>query len=190
VSDVVPGTGTLKQVAVLVATVATFLAPPTAGASASCRVPAGHVVATGRLAKVIAVPTPDGSALFACIRRSGRKVALDDGFSDARLAGRWVAWQRPGANGKWRIAVHDLRTGKERLVIGHVALGSLCLTTRGSIAWAQEQDSSDATPLYANELPTGGRLLDAADVDASSVDIAGRRVSWVAGGVERSAVLR
>jgi hypothetical protein len=178
----------LKQALLVIAAVIARAAP--ASASASCRVPGGHTVATGRVAKLIAVPTPDGSALFACIRRSGRKVALDDSFSDARVAGRWVAWQRPGLNGKWRIAVHDLRTGKERLVIGHVAGGSLCLTTRGSIAWAQEQDSSPATPLYANEVTSGGRLLDGGDVDATSVDIAGRRVSWVTGGVQHAAVLR
>src|SRR3954462_4543569 len=140
----------LKQAFAVIAASTALVTP--ASASASCRVPGGHTVATGRVAKLIAVPTPDGSALFACIRRSGRKVALDDGFTDARVAGRWVAWQRRGANGKWRIAVHDLRTGKERLVIGHVASGSLCLTARGSIAWAQQQESSEATPLYANEI--------------------------------------
>src|SRR4051794_4779180 len=188
VKVVVPKTGTLKQALVVIALLGAFA--PVASASASCRVPAGRTVATGRVAKLISVPTPDGSALFACIRRDGRKIALDDSFADARVAGRWVAWQRAGANGRWRIAVHDLRTGKERLVIGHVADGSLCLTTRGSIAWAQEQESSEATPLYANEIGSGGRLLDGGDVDSTSVDIGGRRVSWMSGGVERSALLR
>src|SRR4051794_7448581 len=126
--------------------------------AASCRIPSARVVATGEVAKLIAVPTPAGSALFACIRRSGRKVALDDSYSDARVAGRWVAWQRAGRGGKWRIVVHDLRAGKERLVIGHVAAHSLSLTARGSIAWAQEQYGSPATPLYANEVDDGGRL--------------------------------
>jgi hypothetical protein len=158
--------------------------------AASCSVPAGRTVATGRLAVLVSVPTPDGAALFACIRRSGRKIALDDGFGDARVAGRWVAWQRRPRSGRWRIVVHDLRTGKERLVIGRVAAHSLVLTSRGSIAWANELDGSTDTPLYANELEAGGRLLDDGAVDASSVDIAGRRVLWVSGGVERSAVLR
>lgn len=158
--------------------------------AASCRIPAGRVVATGAVAKLLAVPTPGGSALFACIRRSGRKVALDDSYSDARVAGRWVAWQRAGRGGKWRIAVHDLRTGKERLVIGHVAERSLRLTSRGSIAWAQAQDASPATPLYANEAEDGGRLLDGGAVDAASVDLAGRRLSWLSGGEPRSALLR
>jgi hypothetical protein len=167
--------------------VLTVLAP---GASAaSCRVPSGRVVATGEVAKLIAVPTPGGSALFACIRRTGRKIALDDSYSDARVAGRWVAWQRAGRAGKWRIAVHDLRTGKERLVIGHVAEHSLQLTARGSVAWAQEQDGSPATPLYANDVEDGGRLLDNGEVDAASVDLAGRRLSWLSGGEPRSALL-
>src|SRR3954452_14901861 len=107
--------------------------------AASCRIPSGRLVATGEVAKLIAVPTPAGSALVACIRRSGRKVALDDSFGDARVAGRWVAWQRRTGDEHWRIAVHDLRTGRERLVIGHVAAHSLGVTTRGSIVWAQEQ---------------------------------------------------
>jgi hypothetical protein len=161
-----------------------------AAEAASCRVPAGRIVATGRVAKLIAVPTPNGSALFACIRRTGRKVALDDSFSDAHVAGDWVAWQRAGGAGKWRIAVHNLRTGKERLVNGRVAARSLVLTTRGSIAWAQQQDAAADTPLFANEVGTGGRLLDGGAVDATSVDIAGRRVMWVSGGVERAATLR
>lgn len=181
----------MKQtVASLLALSALAAAAGPAAAAPSCRLPGGRTVATGAVAKLIAVPTPDGSALYACIRRTGRKVALDDSFADAHVAGRWVAWQRAGRSGRWRIAVHDLRTGKERLVIGHVAAHSLVLTARGSIAWAEQLDDSTATPLYANEVAVGGRLLDGGDVDASSVDIAGRRVSWVSGGVERSAVLR
>lgn len=173
----------------LFAVVVLTVAAPGADA-ASCRVPSGRVVATGEVAKLIAVPTPGGSALFACIRRTGRKVALDESYSDARVAGRWVAWQRAGRDGKWRIVVHDLRTAKERLVIGHVAVHSLKLTTRGSIAWAQEQEGSPATPLYANELEGGGRLLDGGEVDAASVKLAGRRLSWTSGGEPRSALLR
>jgi hypothetical protein len=161
-----------------------------AAKAASCRIPSGRVVTTGEVAKLVAVPTPRGSALFACIRRSGRKVALDDSYSDARVTGRWVAWQRAGRGGRWRIVVHDLRTGKERLVIGHVAAHSLKLTARGSIAWAQEQDGSPATPLYANEIEDGGRLLDSGDVEAASVDLAGRRLSWLSAGEPRSAILR
>ena len=158
--------------------------------AASCRIPSGRVVAKGRIATLIAVPTPGGSALFACIRRSGRKIALDNGYAEARVAGRWVAWQRPGRAGKWRIVVHDLRTAKERLVIGHVAAHSLQLTTRGSIAWAQQQDGSPSTPLYANELEDGGRLLDGGAVEADSVELAGRRLSWLSGDEMRSALLR
>lgn len=161
-----------------------------AAAAPSCRIPGGQILATGRLAKLIAVPTPSGRALYACIRRSGRKLPLDDGFSDARLAGRWVAWQRASSGEKWRLVVHDLRTGKERLVIGHVAAHSLVLTTRGSIAWAQRVDTSAATPLYANEPGRSGRLLDGGDVAAGSVALEDRRVTWISGGVERSALLR
>jgi hypothetical protein len=155
----------------------------------SCHLPGGRALATNSIARLISVPTPDGAALFACIRRTGRKVALDDGYSDATLAGRWVAWQRPGTPGHWRIDVHDLQTGKERLVDGHVASHSLHLTRRGSIVWAQALDSGGGTPLYANELKSGGRLLDSGNVDATSIVLRGRRVSWFTDDIEHSALV-
>lgn len=163
---------------------------PTAGAAPACHLPGGRTVATGRLAKLIRIPTPDGSALYACIRRTGRKIPLDEDATSARVAGRWAAWQRAGKPGHWRIAVRDLRTGRERLVDGHVAESSLGLTTRGTIVWAQAQDSTSATPLFVNDTLSGGRLLDGGAVDAGSVRLAGRRVSWVSGGEVRSATIR
>src|SRR6476659_2762853 len=156
---------------VLVALSLAAVAAPAAASAAPCRVPGGKVIATDPVARLITIPTPDGAALYACIRRSGRKVPLDDSFSDARLTGRWVAWQRAGRPGHWRIAVHDLRTGHERLVDGHVAAHSLGLSARGSIVWAQKQEAGTAT-LFANEVGTGGRLLDDGAVDARSVELA------------------
>jgi hypothetical protein len=163
---------------------------PVAEAAPSCRVPRGQVLKTGAIARLISVPSPHGPALYACIRRTGRKIALDVGYSDARLTGRWVAWERRGRPGRRRVAVHDLRSGRERLVDGHVAAHSLALTARGSIAWAQELESARRTPLYVNDTVEGGRLLDAGDVDAESVRLAGRRLSWVSGGSPRAAVIR
>ena len=167
------------------------LAFPTATqAGQSCRLPHGRVVDSGRVAKLVAIPTPHGSALFACIRRTGRKIPLDTSFTEARVAGRWVTWQRARRFGQWRIAVRDLRTGRGRQVDGHVAAHSLALTIRGTIAWAQKQESSTATPLYANDAKTGGHLLDGGAVDARSVHLRGRRVSWLSGGVQRAATVR
>jgi hypothetical protein len=173
-----------------VVAVVTALAAAPAQAAPSCRIPGGRVVATGPIAKLLAIPTPQGTALFACIRRSGRKLSLDDSYSDARVAGRWVAWERRGRPGRRRIAVHDLRTGKERLVDGHVAAHSLLLTTRGTIVWAQQNEGGPETPLFSNDTVSGGRLLDGGDVDPSSPTLAGRRVSWLSGGVRRSALVR
>jgi hypothetical protein len=86
--------------------------------------------------------------------------------------------------------VQDLRTGKSRLVNGHVAAHSLGLTAAGSVVWAQAQDAGGGTPLYANELGRTGRLLDDGAVEASSVRLAGRRVSWLSGGQARAALVR
>ena len=172
-----------------IAAIALLAAAAPAAPAAPCRVPAAQTVAANKVAKLLSVPTPFGRALYACIRRSGHTIALDEGFSDLRLAGRWVAWQRPERRGQWRIAVHDLRSGRERLVNGRVAAHSLGLTTRGSVVWAQIGTTS-ATPLFANELLRGRRVLDPGDVDARSVTLTGRRVRWLSGGAKRSAQVR
>ena len=169
---------------------ALVLLPASAGAAPSCSIPGGRVIGSSNVARLISLPTPQGAALFACIRRSGRKLALDDTYSDARITGRWVAWERAGRPGHWRIAVHDLRTGKERLVSGHVAAHSLGLTARGSIVWAQQLDTGPQTPLFANEAGQPGRLLDGGEVDATSVRLSGRRVRWFSSDVLRSALVR
>ena len=165
-------------------------ASATPAAASSCRLPGGRTVAAGRVAKLVRIPTPQGTALYACIRRTGRKIPLDDNATLPRVTGRWVAWQRAERHGQWRIAVHDLRTGHERLVDGHVADASLGLTTRGTIVWAQQQDASALTPLYVNDTTAGGRLLDGGDVDAGSVRLAGRRVTWLSDGYMHSTLVR
>jgi hypothetical protein len=158
------------------------------GAAPSCRLPAGHTVARNRIAKLIAVPTPDGSALYACIRRSGRKIPLDIGFADARLAGRWAAWQRRQGSGDWRLDVRDLRTTRERLVIGHAAEHALFLTTTGTVVWAQRLDPDVA--VFANDVKTGGHLLGRGAIDPASLRLSGRRVSWRADASDYTADVR
>ena len=184
----VPGPGALKHAFVALVLLAVMAAP--AGAAPSCRIPSGTTVATGKIAKLISVPKPGGRVLFACIRRTGRKKYLDDDPRVPQLAGRWVAWEHTRRADRIRIVVHDLRTGRERLVVGRVARTALVLTTRGTIVWAQENPSSTITPLYANDTATGGRLLDSGDVDPGSLRLAGRRVSWRSGGMQRSTVVR
>ena len=170
--------------------VAALALAPAAAAAPSCRIPGGTTVAGGSVAKLIRVPTPSGSALFACIRRSGRKEYLDDDARVPRLAGRWVAWQRTVVPERPRIVVHDLRTGKERLVVGRVASPALVLTTRGTVVWVQESLTDERTPLFVNDTVTGGRLLDAADVTPASLRLAGRRVFWESGGAAHTTVVR
>ncbi|MEA2424855.1 MAG: hypothetical protein QOH13_1265 [Thermoleophilaceae bacterium] len=187
----VPGPHGMNRAAAFLATLAVCGGAPAAVAAApSCHIPGGHTVATGSVAKLISIPAPGNSPLYACIRRSGRKVLLDDSYTDARLAGRWVAWERAGRPGHERIAVHDLRTGKERLVDGHVAAHSLLLTARGTIVWAQRKDDAPDTPVFSNDVVAGGQLLDDGAVDPASLRLAGRRASWLSGGKRRSAVVR
>jgi hypothetical protein len=176
--DAIPRFRALKPVGAVLLTALTLAQP--AHAAPSCHIPAGRTFASNRIAKLIRVPTPDGAALYACIRRTGRKVALDIGFADARLAGRWVAWQRRAVRGEWRIDVHDLRTGRERLVDGHVTQDALFLTTTGTIVWAQRL--TDDIGVFANDVATGGHLLGRGAVDPASLRLDGRRVSWRAGG--------
>ena len=86
----------MKRTFAIVFSVLLLFPAAAAHAAPSCRIPGGRVVASGGVARLLSVPTLTGNALFACIRRSGRKIALDDGYTNARLAGRWVAWERPG----------------------------------------------------------------------------------------------
>ncbi|MFL5895213.1 MAG: hypothetical protein ACJ76Z_08875 [Thermoleophilaceae bacterium] len=174
---------TLSPILVLLA----LAAAGPAGARSSCHLPGGRTIATDRVAKLIALPAPGGDALFACIRRTGRKVALDDSYADARLAGRWVGWQRH-AGGKWRIDVHDLRSGRERLVDGHVAEASLFLTTTGTAVWAQAFDQGFL--VFANDVRTGGHLLDSGAIEPRSLRLSGRRASWRKDGALYSADVR
>jgi hypothetical protein len=155
-----------------------------AAAAPSCRIPGGQVIATGTVAKLLALPTPDGSALFACIRRTGRKIALDDRYADARLHGRWVAWQRHSGR-QWRIDVHDLRTGRERLVDGHVMAHALFLSSTGTVVWAQ--DLGQTVDVVANERAAGGRVLGSGAIDPASLRLRGSVASWRADGADYTA---
>jgi hypothetical protein len=159
-----------------------------AAAGASCRLPSGRVIAAGKVAELIALPTPAGAALYACIRRTGRKIALDEGYSDARLSGRWVAWQRRAGGDRRRIDVHDLRTGRERLVDGHVAGRALFLTTTGTIVWAQQLDRS--VGVFANDVRRGGRLLGNGAVEVGSLRVSGGHVNWRQDGLQYTADVR
>ena len=181
----IPRPARLKHAAAAIVCLLTMAAQ--ASAAPSCRVPGGHTVATDRIARLIGVPTPVGNALYACIRRTGRKVPLDISYSDARLAGRWAAWQRH-ENGRWRIAVRDLRSGRQRLIIGHVAEDALFLTTTGTAVWAQLLPSD--VGVFANSLAGDGRLLGRGAVEPASLRVRGRHVSWRAGGSDYTADVR
>lgn len=177
----------MKQALSCIAVLAGLLAASPATAHPSCHLPAGRTIATDRVAKLIAVPGLRGTALFACIRRTGRKVALDERYADARLSGRWVSWQRH-TGGQWRIDVHDLRSGRERLVDGHVTDHAVFLTTTGTVVWAQAFDQG--VFVFANDLRTGGHLLDNGAIDPSSLRLSGRHVSWLKDGQLSSADVR
>jgi hypothetical protein len=183
----IPGSTPLKRSLALFAVAVTTSASVAPGAAGSCRLPDGRTIATGRIAKLIALPTPDGSALYACIRRTGRKVPLEIGFTNARLAGRWVAWQRH-LGGDWRIVVHDLRSGRERLIVGHAAGSALFLTTTGTAVWAQQLEPD--VGVFANDVATGGHLLGRGAIAPASLRLDGRHVSWRAGDGDYSADVR
>jgi hypothetical protein len=177
----------LKQVSRAFIVVLALTAFP-AAADASCHIPGGRSIARNRVARLISVPSPGGSALFACILRTGRKVALDEPYADARLAGHWVSWQRRNPDGQWRIAVHDLRTGRERFVDGHIAGHAAFLTTTGTAVWAQQ--FSGFVGIFANDLRTGGHVLGKGQIDPASLRLSGRLVSWRQDGADYTADVR
>ena len=178
----------MKQILGTFFAVVSMTAPAAAAAQPSCRIPGGRTVARDRVAELIAVPTPQGSALYACIRRNGRKIALADRFTHARLAGRWVAWQRHAA-GSWRIVVYDLRARRARFVDGHVARDALFLTTTGTAVWANRLPD-ESVGVFANDLRTGGHLLGRGAIDPASLRLSGRHVTWREGTDRFSADVR
>ena len=90
----IPRPARLKHAAAAIVCLLTVAAQ--ASAAPSCRVPGGHTVATDRIARLIGVPTPVGNALYACIRRTGRKVPLDIGYLGEWKTPFWVGDENRG----------------------------------------------------------------------------------------------
>ena len=157
--------------------------------------------------------------LYACLSANGRKQELadsfessyngtSDGFSDVRLAGRYVAWQRDEFDGSCKadcppnydqsdetVIVYDVR--RERLVrqwalpeFTTYRSRSLALTQRGGLAWLAAPDGLGTTP-QLEVLDAGGRrVLDSGNIPATSVRAEISIVSWVRDGIEHFARLR
>jgi hypothetical protein len=146
----------------------------------------------------------------ACLRRSGRVLALDRGVDPyyarryarlqrVRLAGGMLGytWFDPGVP---IVHVHslDLRRGRfvhrtsvrppTRFEPTAVAVPDLVVRPSGAIAWAQVVEDERSVWRFDAR---GRRRLDAhARIDLRSVGLAGVRVTWRRAGRLRSATLR
>jgi hypothetical protein len=193
-------------------------APPAAASAGAgkrtCAAKGAKTVAQNRHARVFTTPGRGGDEvgrLYACLRRTGRRVrvdtATDDGYTTSsaynavRLTGRYVAWQHsdfdvsckadcpPGYDpSSAHLRVHDLRTRRTRRVAGELGEGTaLVLARTGAIAWIQPGSPVSVRAADA----TGARVLYAGDdIDGGSLTVRGTTVGWIAGGTPMSAELR
>jgi hypothetical protein len=143
---------------------------------------------------------PDTPVAYGCLFSRARALLLDEDFdpdSDLRLfrlAGPYVAYAQdfcPMGCG-WNVYVVDLRNGEKR----QISLGSegssggpatdLVLAPSSSVAWIV-----DASPnQVAAQDASGRRALDSGNTIAlSSLELHGSTLTWVKGGVLRSASL-
>lgn len=200
-------------------TLALAAALPTASSAAtkkrSCSAKGAETVAKNRYVRVYTLAgrrgTDEIARLYACLRKTNRRVRLDtasdDGYVSAqtfdtvRLNGRFVAWQHSEYDGSCKdqcppgydqtpveLRVANVRTRKVKRVDGSLGEGdALVVTRRGAIAWIEPGDPVSVRAVDAD----GRRVLDEGDdIDGGSLRLSGSTVSWIAGGAPMSAVLR
>lgn len=203
-------------------TFAITLAMPAAGASAdaqssrakSCKVRGSQTIDQNRTARVYEVAARGSgdvtSRLFACIRRTGRKIELEeasdngldqsDSYGTVRLNGRFVAWSEtvtdascradcpPGFDGTTTgVTVRDLRARRARGVETSMAVTDLVVTTRGIAAWIE--GTSDGAEVRSWTPGSSTTLLDSGAIALTSLRLVRDVASWRKGGSTFSATL-
>lgn len=177
-----------------------------------------HTVAKGRYVRVLR-PRARGSDLTACRYATGERRRLENredgrtafGRPSLDVAGNWAATAildetDPNAFPTFvAIDAVNVRTGKRRGVYadpgGFVDVGPVKVTPRGSLAWVTcapsmgpnpctETGADDRVYAWAAEAEKPTLVGSGKDIDPSSLALHGTTLSWLQGGVLRSAPLR
>jgi hypothetical protein len=135
---------------------------------------------------------------YGCLYSTNRlvKLGVDDGDPisrrDYRLVGPYVAFLRIeacGTGGCYTVVVRDLRSGRRTRALPTGFVSDLELKGNGSVAWIER-------PLVSGEPPTvraadthGVRQLDSGNIAEGSLRLNDSTLTWLTGGVARSATL-
>jgi hypothetical protein len=198
-----------RTLPILLATTVLCLAcAPAAGAAqpkGKCR--GGTTVASNSVARLY----EKGQSLFGCLWSDNERIEIDseydddftlrEGYMDARLGGRFVAWTHwaqdvsckadcpPGYDeATYTVNRIDLKTERTRTTPGVPAGATLRVNKRGAITWL-ERLGGGVRDLHAWDAD-GHRVLDTGPISSRTYSLGAASVRWVNGGEERSAPLR
>jgi hypothetical protein len=153
-----------------------------------------------------------GGTLYSCLWSANRAEEIasdyDDGgytfsygWSGARLAGRYVAWLEwetdisckaacpPDYDSTtYRVNVIDLRTEESEWTGGLPAGSTLRVNRRGAAAWLESLGGGQRE-VHAWDAD-GHRVLDTGVIPRASYSLAGHRLSWANGDLQRTVTLR
>lgn len=140
-------------------------------------------------------------AAYGCLFSVNKPFALgqvdDDDFdlNVLQLVGPYVAYEVQGCVGLgcgFSLVVRDLRDGSKFRDESKGSVGDLELKENGSVAWISTSDFDPAEPMrrvWASD-SLGTRLLDEGPgIAPGSLELNGSTLSWVNGGLSRSATL-
>lgn len=140
-------------------------------------------------------------AAYGCLFSKNKPFGLgqvdDDDFDldVLQLVGPYVAYEVQGCVGLgcgFSLVVRDLRDGSKFREESTFSVGDLELKENGSVAWTETSNFDPAKPMrwvwVSDSL--GTRLLDEGpDIALGSLELDGSTLSWVNGGLSRSATL-
>lgn len=209
------GIGLTAVMAAILAIVAALAFAAPAAIPSSCVRSGERVLAESDRLQVTAAAVARGEydEAFGCVRKTGRRVLLDeDDENDSilrpiRLSGYWVAYVKqsflPTGENQAELLVRDLRTDGAGDAIFLTPCGpcrrytSLVLRPRGSVAWIVGAGTEDdpyevykcevASCIMAQGEPT--RLDHGRTIAPRSLTREGQRIYWIKGQRRKSAVL-
>jgi hypothetical protein len=193
-------------VAAILLALATTSAEAGQTTSGRCAQP-GKTVAKNEVARVFRRDATLYSCLWSANRAEPIATAYDDdytfsyGWSDPRLAGRYVAWLEwetdvsckaecpPNHQSTaYRVNVIDLRTQESEWTGGLPAGSTLRVNRRGAVTWLESLGGGQRQ-VHAWDAD-GHRVLDTGVIRRASYALSGRRLTWSNGAAQRSATLR
>jgi hypothetical protein len=171
----------------------------------------GTTLAQNGIARVVERSTSSERRLYACVKASRARLRLaslpdDIGqyvsgmFSGVVLRGHFVAWAAHSSEFSCKAAcppdydqtstsvvLANLATRRTRTLGAADDLGAIVVSAAGVAAWT-EPHGDGTTDVHAMWI-AGAKLLDTGAVDAGSLNVERRTVTWTVAGERRSAAV-